>query len=197
MKEFVDMTGAEDMLQSMVTKASGVPVKPVAPAGDPNVASVIDTATSSAADYTTHRIPEGAETLGEAVTDLPNDLGGWLTDWLDGFDLTGPLAGIVTAIGGGAFLQWIMIAFVGMRVIDLGHNMITKHCVPVDLVNYRVINAAYEPVTAFLQSRKIETRDPVRDGEHTLIRIPVYHTRKAREAFDYLHKKTGLEYTTF
>lgn len=190
----VDMTQAENMLQDMVTKASAVPVKAAAPAGDPNVASVIDTAT----DYTTHRIPEGAETLGEAVADLPNDLGGWLTDWLDGFDMTGPLTGLVNVLSGG-MVQWVMVAFLGLKIIDLGRGLMApgqRVRGPVSLVYYQVPTPTVPPVVSYLQnSAQVEVRETVPDGERTRIGVPVYHSGRADRGFAHLQQRTGLEFT--
>lgn len=195
----VDMTEAENILQSMVTKASAVPVKAAAPTGDPNVANVIDTATNSAADYTTHRIPAGAETLGQAVADLPNDLGGWLTDWLDGFDMAGPLAGLVNVLSGGA-LQWLTVAFLGLKIIDMGRGLMApgqRVRGPVSLAYYRIPAQTVDPVVAYLtRSAQIEVRETQPDGQgNVLIGVPVYHSGKSDRAFLYLQQKTGLEYT--
>jgi hypothetical protein len=207
MKDFVDMTGAEDMLQSMVTKASAVPVKPVAPAGGPNVGSVISTAVGAAKNYKAHVVPPGAETLGEALADLPHDAADWLGshdwfsglgDWLHHLSFAAPLTSLVNAFSGGA-LQWVTVAFLGLKIIDLGRGLLApgqRVRGPVSLVYYRIPAQTIEPVLVYLQnSAQVEVRDKVQDGEYMRLGIPIYHSGRATRAFEYLHAKTGLEYT--
>lgn len=193
----VDIIGAEDMLTGMTN----------APTATPAVQSVLTAASAARVDEKLAAAPvvgqtlppPGAETLGDALIDLPNDIAAWFSDFLDGFDLAGPLMGFLHIFTGG-FLPWLTAAFLGLKILQVGRSLTVpgqRVRGPVNLVYYRISNTTYEPVAAFLQSRQIEMREPVRDGDHTLIRIPVYQTRKAREAFEYLHKKTGLEFTSF
>lgn len=197
MKDFVDMTGAEDMLQSMVTQASAIPVKPVAPAGDIPL------------DAQGHVIPSpGAETLGQALTSLPQHAADWLGshDWLSGFDdwlhhlsFAAPLASLVNAFSGGA-LQWLTVVFLGLKVIDLGRGLMApgqRVRGPVSLVYYRIPAQTVEPVVAYLtRSAQVDIRDTQADGQgNALLGIPIYHSGKSDRAFLYLQKKTGLAYT--
>jgi hypothetical protein len=162
-------------------------------------AAVPDIAATAISDPTVHRIPPGAETGWEAIMDLPNDIGDWFSGWLDDFDMTGPILGIANLFTGG-MLQWVMVAFMGLRIFTMGRSLMAPPQYsrgPVDLIHYSVSNEASEPVTMFLRDRKIEMHEPLEGESHTVIRIPVYHKKKAKEAFEHLEKRTGLKYTTY
>lgn len=168
------------------------------PTTNPNADRVLEAATNGAADYTTHRIPEGAETLSEALADLPNDLGELFTDWLDGFDLTGLLASLVNVLSGG-LLQWVMVGFLGLKMINMGRELMApgqRVRGPVSLVYYQVPAPTVPPVVAYLQnSEQVEVRETVPDGQYTRIGVPVYHSGRADRGFAHLQQRTGLEYT--
>jgi hypothetical protein len=161
-------------------------------------AAVPDIAATAISDPTVHRIPPGAETGWEAIMDLPNDIGDWFSGWLDDFDMTGPILGIANLFTGG-MLQWVMVAFMGLRIFTMGRSLMAPPQYsrgPVSLTYYRVPTATADPVVAYLQkSAQVEVRETVPDGEHTRIGVPIYHTGKADRGLDYLRKKADLEYT--
>lgn len=187
----------ESLAATYPSAGSGV----VKAAVDPSTAGAIDTAV----DYTTHRIPPGAETLGEAVADLPNDImsfsGDWfdgLFDWFDNIDFLAPIAGITNIMSGG-LLNWLMIGFVSMKILDMGSNMIKGPRIigPVTLTYYKMSASEADAVAVYLQKQaNVEVRDQQPAGEGmVMIGVPAYHSGVTDRALAQLKKKHGLEYT--
>ncbi len=149
--------------------------------------------------------PPGTETLGQALLDLPNDIGGWATgwldglgimDWLDNLNITAMLAPLLHVLSGG-MLQWITLGFLGIRIFSMGHNIVAGRG-PVSLVYYTIPSATLDPVRAYLQhSAQVEIREVRPDDQgSTSLGIPIYHKGRADRGLAHLNKRTGLVYST-
>lgn len=196
----VDIIGAEDMLTSMTN----------APTATPAVQSALTAASAARVDEKlaalqqpaapiSHTLPPpGAETLGEALIDLPNDIAAWFSDFLDGFDLAGPLMGFLHIFTGG-FLPWLTAAFLGLKILQVGRSLTApgqRVRGPVNLVYYQVPVKAADPVVNYLANgQQIEVRGVQPDGQgNAMIGVPIYHSGRTNRAMAHLQTETGLEW---
>lgn len=184
----VSMADAESMLTDTQAKSSAVPViKPISerivdtgPALDPGV------------DYTAHRIPEGAETLGDAVADLP----GQALDWIP--DLTGPIGGLVSLISGGA-LNIPFYIFTAIGLYRIANGFVRRYraaTVPAPSVMYQVPTPSAPSVANYLtQAHGVVVSGIQERGDgHSVLLIPIYHSGVAGRAFQTLGNQTGLQW---